>query len=199
MDNFFEIKNGYSGVIIEKNGTSFSVEKGPDGDIWFNSANSNIELPISFYSRNQEEWRSYVVFENLMKAIVGRYVLSGDDKDEYSLLPKGFIDLESKTITWHSDSGQNNILQLKFGEKEIVVSIVRDKNTNDRISDNSIRVRIRTSGSDYGYYYQEFERFYKELSSFAYQVESAKNQNIPTNETQPTIQKRLSLFNKFKK
>ena len=54
MDNFFEIKYCNDGVIIKKNGISFSVEKGPDGDIWFNSANSNIELPISFYSRNQE-------------------------------------------------------------------------------------------------------------------------------------------------
>ena len=30
--------------------------------------------------------------------------------------------------------------------------------------DKSVRVRIRTSGSDYGYYYQEFEKFYHELS-----------------------------------
>ena len=44
-----------SGVIITKDGASFRVEKGPDGDIWFNSSNCNIELPISFYSRNQDE------------------------------------------------------------------------------------------------------------------------------------------------
>lgn len=112
MDKNFEIKHGYSSVIIEKAGTTFSVEKGPDGDIWFNSANSNIKLPISFYSRNQEEWRSYVIFGNLMKSIVGRYILNGDDKDEYSILPKYFIDLESKTITWHSDSEKDNELQL---------------------------------------------------------------------------------------
>lgn len=197
MDNIFEIKNGYSGIIVEKNGTSFSVEKGPDGDIWFNSLN-NIELPIGLYSRNQEEWRSYLIFENLMKAIVGRYVLSDDSKDGYSLLPKDFINLESKTITWHSDSNQDNILQLKFREKEITLSIVRDKNTSDRNSNNSIKVRIRTSGSDYGYYYQEFERFYSELSRFAYQIESSKTQNISTSDkTSPT--KKLSLFDKLKK
>lgn len=197
MDNIFEIKNGYSGIIVEKNGTSFSVEKGPDGDIWFNSLN-NIELPIGLYSINQEEWRSYLIFENLMKAIVGRYVLSDDSKDGYSLLPKDFINLESKIITWHSDSNQDNILQLKFREKEITLSIVRDKNTSDRNSNNSIKVRIRTSGSDYGYYYQEFERFYSELSRFAYQIESSKTQNISTSDkTSPT--KKISLFDKLKK
>lgn len=198
MDNSFEIKNGYNGAIIEKNGISFSVEKGPDGDIWFNST-KNIELSISFNSRNDEEWRSYVIFENLMKAIVGKYILDGDDKDQYSLLPKDFIDLEEKTITWHSDSDLSNTLQLKFGKKEIVISIYKEKNISDRVSNNSVRVRIRTSGSNYGYYYQEFEKFYRELSSFAHQVESLKTKNISTNEMKQPTQKRLSLFNKFKK
>ena len=58
MESNFKIKHSYGNVvIIEKNGTTFSVEKESDGDIWFNSSNSNIKLPISFYSRNQEEWR----------------------------------------------------------------------------------------------------------------------------------------------
>ena len=197
MDNIFEIKKGYIGIIVEKNGTSFSVDKGPDGDIWFNSLN-NIELPISLYSRNQEEWQSYFIFENLMKAIVGRYLLSGDSENKYSFLPEDFIDLENKIITWHSDSNQDNILQLKFREKEIILSIVRDKNTSDRNSNNSIKVRIRTSGSNYGYYYQEFERFYSKLSRFVYQIESSKPQNISTSDkTSPT--KKLSLFDKLKK
>ena len=197
MDNFFEIKKGYIGIIVEKNGTSFSVDKGPDGDIWFNSLD-NIELPISLYSRNQEEWQSYFIFENLMKSIVGRYLLSGDSENKYSFLPEDFIDLENKIITWHSDSNQDNILQLKFREKEIIVSIVRDKNTSDRNSNNSIKVRIRTSGSNYGYYYQEFERFYSKLSRFVYQIESSKTQNISTSDKiSPT--KKLSLFDKLKK
>lgn len=38
MDNIFEIKQGYSSITIEKNGTKFSIEKSPDGDIWFNSS-----------------------------------------------------------------------------------------------------------------------------------------------------------------
>lgn len=195
MDNFFEIKYCNNGVIVEKNGTNFSVEKGPDGDIWFNSSNSNIELPISYYSRNQDEFQSYIIFEYLMKSIVGRYLLSGDNEDEYSFLPKDFIDLENKIITWHSDTEQDNVLQLQFRDKEIEVSIFKDDNTKNSNYNNSIKVRIRTSGSDYGYYYQEFVRFYNELSRYAYQVESNKT---PTNDkNSPT--KKLSLFDKFRK
>lgn len=198
MDNIFEIKQGYSSIIIEKNGTKFSIEKSPDGDIWFNSFD-DVELPINFYSNNQEEWRSYVIFEGLMKLIVGKYVLNDDGKDEYSSLPKDFVDLQSKNIIWHSDSGHDNILKLQFNENEITVSIVRDKKVSNRNSNNAIRVRIRTNGSDYGNYYQEFECFFNELSNFACQVDSMKTQNNPKNETQPVIQKRLSIFNKFKK
>lgn len=197
MEDNFEIKHGYGhSIIIEKDETTFSIEKGSDGDIWFNSSNGNITLPISFYSRSQEEWRCYVVFENLMKLIVGRYILNDDDKDEYNILPKDFIDLEKKTITWHSDSEKDNKLQLQLGKKEIIVSITRDENKGNRICDNIIKVRIRTSGSSYEYYYQEFEKFFNELSSFAYQVESMNKRNTSTNETKSTNQKKLSLFSK---
>ena len=198
MDNFFEIKYCNNGVIITKDGASFSVEKGTDGDIWFNSSNCNIELPISYYSKNQDEWESFIVFEYLMKSIIGRYILSDDDKNEYSSLPKDFINLDYKTITWHSDSEYDSILQLKLKEKELIISIYRDNNSNDRNYSNSTKIRIRTSGSSYEYYYQEFERFYDELSKFAYRIESSKNQDISTNDKNlPTI--KLSLFSKFKK
>ena len=130
-----------------------------------------------------------------MKSVVGRYLLSGDSKDEYSCLPKDFIDLENKIITWHSDTERDNVLQLQFSDKEIVVSVTRDNNFKNKNFNNSIKVRIRTSGSDYGYYYQEFVRFYNELSRYAYQVESSKTSTNDKNS--PT--KKLSLFNKIKK
>ena len=124
-----------------------------------------------------------------MKSIIGRYILSGDDKDEYSSLPNDFIDLESKTITWHSDSEYDNVLQLQFKEKEIIISINNTKNNNKLIA---TKVRIRTSGSSYKCYYQEFERFYDELYRYAYNIESIKNQdNSPT--------RKISLFSKLKK
>ena len=199
MENNFEIRPVYGrAIIIEKDGTSFSVEKGIDDDIWFTSNNGNIKLPISFYARNQEEWRSYVIFENLMKLMVGRYILNGDDKDEYSILPKDFIDLESKTITWHSDSEKNNKLQLQFGKKEIIVSITRDENDINRAND-TIKVRIRTSGSSYEYYYHEFEKFFKELYNFACQVKPMSKSDVVTNETKTVMQKKLSLFDNSKK
>ena len=56
MDDLFKIKYRNHGVIILKDEVSFSVEKGPDDDIWFNSINSNLELPINYYLRNQDEW-----------------------------------------------------------------------------------------------------------------------------------------------
>lgn len=110
-----------------------------------------------------------------MKLIIGRYILSGDDKDEYSSLPKNFINLDDKTIIWHSDTQEDDILQLQLTEKEIIVSLTGDKKINNSFN-NSIKVRIRTSGSEYGRYYQEFEKFYSELSRFANQIELEKNQ-----------------------
>lgn len=62
MDNIFKIRQEISSVIIEKGEKRFSVERGIDGDIWFNTSNDNLELIISSYSKEQEEWRSYVAF-----------------------------------------------------------------------------------------------------------------------------------------
>lgn len=106
-----------------------------------------------------------------MKSIIGKYILNDDDKNKYSILPNDFIDLENKIITWHSDSEKNNVLQLQ----------------------------LRTNGSTYEDYYQEFERFFDELFSFAYQGNLVRSQIGSTNEENPTIQKKLSLFNRLKK
>lgn len=198
MDNIFFIKMDYSSITIEKNGKKFSIEKSLDGDIWFNSFN-DVELSISFYSSNQEEWQSYIIFERLMRLIVGKYVLNDAEKDEYSSLPKDFVDLQSKNIIWHSDSGNDNILKLQFNENEITVSIVRDKKVSNRNLNNATRVRIRTNGSNYRNYYQEFDCFFNEMSSFVCKVGSIKTQKDITNETQSVIRKKLSIFNKFKK
>ncbi len=192
MDNNYEIKYNYGNVIIEKNDETFSVEKGADDDIWF-STNNDIRFSINFYSRNRKEWQTYFIFENLMKLIIGRYILHSDNNDEYSNLPKDFIDLESKTITWHSDSEKDNKLQLQFTGKEIIVSIMRDENASKLDYFNPIKVRIRTSGSKYEYYYQEFEVFFDELLNFAYQITPASKDDIPN------VQRKLSFFNKFKK
>lgn len=154
----FKIHIVANSIIISKNNESFSVEN-VDGDILFESAIENFETKISFYSRNHEEWQIYVIFESLIKAILGRYILHDDDKNKYSLLPKDFIDLKKKTIIWHSDSGRDNILKLQYVNNEIKISIIRE-NSQNHIPN---RVRIRTSGSNYDFYYQEFEKFFSEL------------------------------------
>ena len=165
MEKRFEIKNINRDVVIKKDDAHFSVDLGADGDIWFNSTIGNTEVPISLMIRDEEERQTYYLFEKLMKSIIGRYMLN-DYGFEYNGLPKDFIDLENKTITWHSDSNHNHTLQLKYGDHEIIVSLSKEKED----SWPSIRVRIRTSGSDYGYYYQEFVEFFRQLSNFALSV-----------------------------
>ena len=111
----------------------------------------NIELSLS--SRNYPEWQTYIVFEYLMKSIVGRYMLNGDNEKEYSRLPKDFIDLENKVIIWHSDSGTDNFLRLEYTEnRTIKIAIQKCKDSKEHYTNS---VRIRTSGSEYKYYYED--------------------------------------------
>ncbi len=182
----FELRASSGSIMISKSGKSFSIEKTLDNDILFGSTNDNLELEISFNSRNRAEWGSYIIFESLMKLIVGRFVLTGDYKDEFCMLPDDFIDLETKTITWHSDSGVDNVLKLQYDEKSIKLFIMKSKN------DNVVNtVRIRTDGSSYGYYYQEFEKFFKELYSFA--LSYSPEVMTPNNESP---KRKLLLFGK---
>ena len=184
MDNTFDLKCRPAGIIVEKGKKRFSIEKSSDGDIWFNAIGNDMKLSINSYSRDQEEWQSFNIFENLMKSIVGRYVLSDDNKNQYSFLPQDFVDLENKTITWHSDGDNNSTLQLHLSEKELIISIVSDNYYSD-----VTKVRIRNNGSAYGSYYQEFERFFSELSCFAYQAKSKRQETS-------SFEKRLSLYKK---
>ena len=188
MDSNFDIRTFYNNVVLEKDGSTFSIERGTDGDIWF-SANEDIKLAINFSSRNRKEWQSFIIFENLMKLIIGRYVLNDDNKEEYSILPEDFVNLENKIITWYSDGEKNNKLQLQFKEKQIEVTLTRDENTSKLASYNPLNVRIRTSGSKYEYYYQEFEIFFNELFNYANQVTTMNNEP----------KRKLSLFKRQKK
>ena len=188
MENNFKIEHGHNGVIIEKNGAKFSVEQSPDGDIWFNSIHGNTELKMYFYSRNIDECNSTSIFAELIDKLVDKYICSGDFADPilygFNLLPNDFIDINSRTITWHSDSDLNNTLQLRITDYSIIVSITTNKNEQKRNYSNTIKVRIRTSGSDYGTYYQEFIEFYNELYKLAYQIESTQNLTASKNKTQ---------------
>ena len=112
-ENDFKISKVNGTIIIEKDGQGLAISQAVDEDIWFTTSKAELSLEISMYSRVYPEWQTYMVFEKLMKTIVGRYILSGDNKDNYSILPKDFVDLDSNVIVWHSDSGTDNILVVK--------------------------------------------------------------------------------------
>ena len=162
----FEVQNIDNCVVIRKGDSNICIDRGCDGDIWFHSPKGNEELNIASHSRREpEEDECYKILKSLMKSIFGRYILSNDYKDKYSNIPKDFIDLENKVVTWHSDSLDENTLKIQYDENKIKIGLVRtDKKEDYNIP---IRVRIRTNGSSYGNYYEEFETFFDEITKFA--------------------------------
>lgn len=159
MNGKFEIRIQEASVSLDTENGSLYIRRAIDDDIWFSVSKSLFEIDISNWSRNIVERKVYLIFESLMKSIIGRYILSGD----YGL-PDDFIDLDKKAIVWHSDSDEDNILWLEYVKDGIKVCVLGKR------QDKTL-VRIRTSGSNYGYYYQEFEEFYKRLCEVAYQLE----------------------------
>lgn len=110
MENNFKIKSSYNAIIFEKDECKFLISKAPDNDIWFEAEEDKVSFDFRFSSRILQEWQTFNLFNNLLKRIIGRYYLD-EDNNEYSTLPPDFINMESKTITWHSDSGNDNVLQ----------------------------------------------------------------------------------------
>ena len=190
----FKISRNNYAVVIEKDNQRFSITQSNDDDIWFSTWQKEINIELSLSSRNYAEWQTYIVFEYLMKSMVGRYMLNSDNKKEYSRLPKDFIDLENKVIIWHSDSGIDNVLKLEYtDEKTIKISISKSKDSKE-YDPNS--VRIRTSGSEYGYYYQEFLEFFRHLIL----LEQRLNKNVESvKQHKKEEPKKLSLIKRFGK
>ena len=149
-------------------------------------------MELSLSSRNYPEWQTYIVFEYLMKSIVGRYMLNGDNEKKYSRLPKDFIDLENKVIIWHSDSDTDNFLKLEYTEnRNIKISIQKCKDSKEHYTNS---VRIRTSGSGYEYYYQEFLEFFRHLISLEQRLNKLIENTQQNNKEEP---KRRSLSKIF--
>lgn len=157
MEPKFKISSKRDTVVLEKEGKIFSVGESLDNDIWFTTSLDKLTLELSLSSRIYAEWQTYFVFERLMQSIIGRYILRSQ---EARMLPEDFIDFDNKIITWHSDSSLDNVLQLKFENDNIQISILKAKEAK---SHNSNAVRIRVDGSEYSTYHQEFAHFYKEL------------------------------------
>lgn len=180
----FKIKLSYNTIVIEKDNKKISINQSLNSDIDFSTLYDDITLELNFSSRIYAEWQTYMVFENLMKSIVGGYILNDDSKKSYSRLPKDFIDLNNKTIIWHSDSGIDNVLKFEYLDSIIKISISKCKTAKEN-DQNS--VRIRTSGSNYGYYYQEFLYFFRQLCIL--------EQNL-NNKKEKEDNKKLSLLKK---
>ena len=156
----FNIRRSNNALLLSKDEQTFSISKGVDDDIWFGTSEEETSLTIRLGSRNYLEWQTYLVFEKLMKSIIGKYILEDYQDDYFPRVPKDFINFENKTITWHSDSGTDNILTLHFDNHKITVTITKSKDAKEHTTNS---VRIRTSGSEYDTFYQEFTEFYRQI------------------------------------
>ena len=188
----FKISSVNGTISIEKDGQRFTINQASDEDIWFATSTTELSLDIRKYSSVYSEWQTYMVFEKLMKTIVGRYMLSGHNKSDAFSLPKDFIDLDNNVITWHSDSGIDNILKLDYNERIITISLLKSK---DALQNETNSVRIRTSGSNYKYYYQEFLDFFSTLSELGRKL----NKSIEVADKKSdenTGRRKVFLFNK---
>ena len=118
-----------------------------------------------------------------MKSIFGRYVLDDHYTYEYSCLPKDFIDLDNKVMTWHSDTIAEDTLKIQYDNQIMSINLIR---TNSEDYTHPISVRIRTSGSSYGLYFEEFKTFFREITRVAEnsQIQEESSQKLHTCEQQ---------------
>lgn len=152
----FNFKGNGSNFVLGKGEQKISIWQTIDEDVWLGTNSYEVCLELNSNTRDFHELRVYNLFLEFMQLMIGRYILKDVD-DEYTMLPKDFIDLKNKIITWHSDNGNDNILKISYEENSIKVSLIKDCKANNNI------VRIRTDGSEYMRYYQEFLNFFREL------------------------------------
>ncbi len=151
----------YNTIILQKNNQAFSICQISDNDIWFSTAQDKMNIELSLSSKNCAECQTYIVFEYLMKCIVGRYMLNGENDKKYTGLPNDFMDFKNKAITWHSDSEIDNVLKFEYTDnKTIKISISKYEKAGNYYNNS---VKISTSSSKYGYYYEEFLEFFRHL------------------------------------
>ena len=185
----FTIKSFDNAIVLEKDDQILSIRQELDGDICFSSSKNELIFDLNPASRNYSEWQTYIVFEYLMKSIIGGYILNGENEKDNSLLPNDFVNLEQKKIIWHSDSGRDNVLKIEYlGKNGIRISLIKDEQSKEHYNNS---VRIRTSGSRYGYYYQEFLEFFRQLLILEQRLNKPKQEEI-------VLPKRKTLFKIFK-
>lgn len=192
-DNKFTIKKRDNKFTLQKTNQVIEIWQSSDNDIWFETKEDKVEIELDSRSSDFCEFQFYAIFERLMKSIIGRYMLK-DAKNSCSSLPSDFIDLRNMTISWHSDGSMDNILGIDYNGETIKVSITKDK--KDKIS-GSNKVRVRTNGSDYGTYYQEIIRFFKDIEGLYFILNAAQEKKttpIGTTPTQPLRKLSLKRF-----
>lgn len=194
VDNNFNIKRVNNEIIIEKEGKKIIINQELDTDILFTAPEKESSIVLNMHSRNYSESQTHLIFKYLMKLIIGRYILNGDNKKENSKLPKNFIDLDNNIITWYSDGSVDNRLELRHNEGIIKISIYRSNSFSYR---DIGAVRIKTNGSRYERYCQEFIEFFRCLSDLeqtlnnSFEITGIDTKEIP-------IPKKLSLFKREK-
>lgn len=184
-----KIRRINNGIILEKEGKAISISIALDDDIWFNTKSNNAAITLKLGSRNDIEYQTYLIFESLMKSIIGTYFLH-DDNNEFSMLPSDFIDLNNKTIILHSDHDLDNVLSLKYDSHTIVFVLYNNKSAEDFIS-----AELRASGSEYHTYYKDFNNFIRELSILESKINKENTLVQPKNNFDKP--KRISFFRKI--
>ena len=176
-DNDFKIKNHNDKIILEQDNQSLVIYEAVDNDIMFYTEEKEITIKLKLCTSNYLEEKTYLLFELLLKSIVGRYILSGDSKNKYSNLPEDFIDLNNNIITWHSDGSVDSTLIIVLDYESGFISISLIKGQSAKNSENNI-VRIRTKGSDYGCYFQEFQFLLQQLIALTQSLEKKDNYGL---------------------
>lgn len=189
VENKFKINRFDGKVVLEKDNKKMVVSKTIDYDFWFYTNEDELVFELNVISSSYYEFSTHLIFESLIKSIIGRYFLTGEYKNMHSDLPEDFISLDDNTIIWHSDGSNDNVLKLEYNKSIIKVTISKSKdcNKNDKNS-----VRIRSNGSSYGFYYQEFIKFYDELLKLAVPLDRSILDDVDSKNEEK--QKKKSLF-----
>ena len=82
MDYTLKIKCIGNHIIFEKGNQTFTIEQSSDNDIWFYTSEKELTFTLKLASINHREWQTYLVFEYLMKTIIGKYILDGENKND---------------------------------------------------------------------------------------------------------------------
>lgn len=182
-------------IILEKEGKKISIWQTVDDDVWIAGNEDETCFEFNLYVRNYIESAISGKFKDLMVSIIGKYMLE-DANDRISLLPEDFIDLKNRTIIWHSDNGNDNVLKLVYEDKTIRLFIIKGQKSK------SNTLRVRTDGSEYKYYYREFIDLFNDLrhiyniNCVLKESEIAESTSVPNNQPEPTDKpspKKLSL------